>query len=150
MDLKSYLPDDLLIKVDIASMANSLEVRSPFLDHKFVEFALSIPNDFKLRNGQAKYILKKAFSKFLPEEILGRKKMGFSIPIDKWFRYDLRDFAYELLLRNNKEIDQFFNKKFIASILSSHISGKKNNGNLLWVLVNFIIWYNRFILDFSH
>lgn len=150
MDLKSYLPDDLLIKVDIASMANSLEVRSPFLDHKFVEFALSIPNDFKLRNGQAKYILKKAFSKFLPEEILGRKKMGFSIPIDKWFRYDLRDFAYELLLRNNKEIDQFFNKKFIASILSSHISGKKNNGNLLWLLVNFIIWYNTFILDFSH
>lgn len=146
VDLTSYLPEDLLIKVDIASMANSLEVRSPFLDHKFVEFAAAIPNSLKLRNGETKYILKKAFSNLVPKEILEREKMGFSIPIDKWFRHDLQPLAYEtLLLNNNYEIKALFNRKFIKYMLDSHSSGKASYGGGLWLLVNFVLWHEMFI-----
>jgi asparagine synthase (glutamine-hydrolysing) len=147
VDLTSYLPEDLLIKVDIASMANSLEVRSPFLDHKFVEFAATIPNSLKLRNSESKYILKKAFSKLLPKEIIEREKMGFSIPINKWFRQDLRPLAYETLLNNNYEIKALFNRKFIKYMLDSHSSGMTNYGGGLWLLVNFVLWHEMFITN---
>jgi asparagine synthase (glutamine-hydrolysing) len=145
MDLTAYLPDDLLVKVDIASMANSLEVRSPFLDHKFVEFAVGVPNSFKLRNGDTKYILKKAFTKLLPQQIIERKKMGFSIPVDKWFRYDLKEFSYETLLYGNKEIKEYFNKKFMKYLLDAHCSGARNYGTQLWLLINFALWYDMFV-----
>jgi asparagine synthase (glutamine-hydrolysing) len=145
IDLTSYLPEDLLIKADIASMANSLEVRSPFLDHKFVEFAAAIPNSLKVRNGETKYILKKAFSKFLPQEILDRKKMGFSIPLNKWFRDDLRPLAYETLLNNNYEINTLFNKNFIKYMLDAHSSGRTDYGAGIWLLVNFVLWHEMFI-----
>ena len=82
-DIRNYLPDDLNTKVDITSMASSLEVRSPFLDHKFVELAVSLPKTYKIRKGNCKYLLKRAFSDMIPREILDRKKMGFAIPIDR-------------------------------------------------------------------
>ena len=145
MDLTSYLPDDLLIKVDIASMANSLEVRSPFLDHKFVEFAMTIPNSLKLRNGESKYILKKAFASMLPKEVVERKKMGFSIPIDKWFRSDLKSFAYDILLDDGKTIDVYFNRMFLKKMLDSHSSYKSSYGSRLWLLINFVLWHKMFI-----
>ena len=145
VDLTSYLPEDLLIKVDIASMANSLEVRCPFLDHKFVEFAISIPNNLKLHSGQSKYILKKAFSNLLPKEITARKKMGFSIPLDDWFRGNLRNLAYEILLDDGKEIDDYFEKKFIRYLLDSHCSHKGDYGTLIWLLTNFVLWHRIFI-----
>ena len=150
MDLTSYLPDDLLIKVDIASMANSLEIRTPFLDHKFVEFAVTIPNSLKLRNGETKYILKKAFASLLPEKILQRGKMGFSIPIDKWFREDLRKFCYEVLLDSNGEIGRYFNQRFLKYMLDAHCSGAKNYGTKLWLLVNFALWHEIFISNFRY
>lgn len=150
VDLTGYLPDDLLIKVDIASMANSLEVRCPFLDHKFVEFSLTIPNSLKLRNGQTKYILKKAFSKLLPEEITQRGKMGFSIPIDKWFRGDLRKLCYEVLLDSDREIKKYFNYKFLKYMIDEHCRGAANYGTKLWLLTNFIIWHDMFISNFKY
>ncbi len=85
-DVTMYLPYDLLVKVDIASMANSLEARSPFLDHKVMEFAARLPADLKLRGRQGKFLLKKAFEPMLPNEILYRKKMGFGVPINRWLR----------------------------------------------------------------
>jgi asparagine synthase (glutamine-hydrolysing) len=150
MDLTSYLPDDLLIKVDIASMANSLEVRCPFLDHKFVEFAVRIPNSFKLKNVQSKYILKKAFAKLLPEEILERRKMGFSIPIDKWFRNDLRQLAYDILLDSNREIKKYLNQDFLKYMIDAHCSSSRNYGEKLWILVNFVLWYEMFISNYRN
>src|SRR5439155_7972850 len=90
-DVQLYLPDDLLVKMDIASMAHSLEVRSPFLDHKVVEFAASLPASLKLRRLTQKYLLKKIMTGILPEGILHRKKMGFGLPIDHWFRHELRE-----------------------------------------------------------
>ena len=149
MDLTSYLPDDLMVKVDIASMANSLEVRSPFLDHKFVEFAARIPNSLKVKNGQSKYILKKAFAKLLPKEILERKKMGFSIPIDKWFREDLRELVSEVLLSRNYITKHIFNQKFLKYLVNSHLSTKRNLGEKLWLLINFVLWYDMFITNYK-
>jgi asparagine synthase (glutamine-hydrolysing) len=150
MDLTSYLPDDLLIKVDIASMANSLEVRSPFLDHKFVEFVQSIPNSLRLRNGEAKYILKRAFARLLPDEILNRTKMGFSIPIDRWFRHDLRKFSHDVLLGGNNELKEYFDKTFLQYMLDAHCSGRVNYGTKLWLLINFAIWHHMFISKYKY
>lgn len=150
VDLTSYLPDDLLIKVDIASMANSLEVRSPFLDHKFVEFAASIPNSLKLCNGQTKYVLRKAFESLIPTQILERKKMGFSIPIDKWFRHDLHEFSREILLSTDGEINRYFNQKFLAYMLDAHGSGARNYGTKLWLILNFVIWHDMFISNYDY
>lgn len=149
-DLTSYLPDDLLIKVDIASMANSLEVRCPFLDHEFVSLAVSIPNSLKLRNGESKYILKKAFAKVLPDRILKRKKMGFSIPIDRWFRTDLKEFSEEILLHDRRNVDSFFNRSFLKHLLDSHASGENNHGTLLWLLLNFVLWHRMFIEEITY
>ena len=150
MDLTCYLPDDLLIKVDIASMANSLEVRSPFLDHEFVEFAATIPNYYKLYNGETKYLLKKTFGSLIPREILGREKMGFSIPIDKWFRNDLHQFSREILLTRNEAIDEYFDQDFLRRMIDAHTAGIANHGTKLWLLINFVIWHNMFIKNFSY
>jgi asparagine synthase (glutamine-hydrolysing) len=147
-DLTSYLPDDLLIKVDITSMANSLEVRSPFLDHRFVEFAARIPNSLKLRNGKTKYILQKTFAHLLPQKILQREKMGFSIPIDKWIKEDLLSFSYDILLDNHSPIAAYFNQRFLKYMLQSHQSGTVAYGMQLWMLINFALWYDMFIHDF--
>ena len=149
VDLTSYLPDDLLIKVDIASMANSLEVRSPFLDHKVVEFAAALPNSLKLHGGKTKYILSKAFSQLLPTEILERRKMGFSIPIDKWFRHDLRKMAYEILLDGSDGTQEYFEKKFLKYLLDAHSSGARNYGTKLWLLINFVLWQDMFVSNYA-
>jgi asparagine synthase (glutamine-hydrolysing) len=97
-DIMTYLPEDLLVKMDIACMANSLEARSPFLDHEFMELVASLPARFKLKGQQSKYILKKAFADLLPPEILKRGKMGFGVPIEKWFRRELKDYVRDILL----------------------------------------------------
>jgi asparagine synthetase B (glutamine-hydrolysing) len=98
VDAGLYLPDDLLVKVDIASMAHSLEARSPFLDHEFMEFAATIPFELKVRGRVKKYILKRALAGLLPDQILYRPKMGFGVPINHWLRHELRDMAYDTLL----------------------------------------------------
>src|SRR5207247_8361687 len=98
VDTHSYLPDDLLVKVDRATMAHGLEARSPFLDHRLMEFAASLPVDLKVRDSQGKYLLKAAMRGVLPDHILDRNKMGFGVPIDRWFRKDCRAFVRDTLL----------------------------------------------------
>lgn len=138
-DLKMYLPGDILAKVDRMSMANSLEVRSPLLDHKVIEYAARIPSSMKMKYGNKKHILKEAFKRILPEEILKRKKHGFDVPLNRWFRNDLKNIAHDVLF-NQKEMNLFFNNDQIRKIWFDHQSGKFENGTVLWTLMIFSLW----------
>lgn len=145
IDFNHYLSGDLLVKMDIASMANSLEARSPFLDHKLLEFSMSIPCSLKIKNRVRKYILKMALSGILPYEILNRNKMGFSIPLIFWFRNELKEFAYQAILNNSDGIKLFFNLAYIKQLLDEHASGRKNHAHRIWSLIIFEMWYRRFM-----
>lgn len=145
LDMTMYLPDDLLVKTDIASMACSLEVRSPLLDHKFVEFTAKIPSNLKICGKKKKYIFKKAISNFIPKEILKRKKQGFNLPIRKWFRKDLKSYIQEILL-DSKSINRgYFKKDKINQLLSEHIDKKISHTTLIWNLINLEFWHQQFI-----
>lgn len=145
IDFNHYLSGDLLVKMDIASMANSLEARSPFLDHKLLEFSMSIPCSFKIKNGERKYILKRALSDILPNGILNRNKMGFSIPLIYWLRNELKGFAYQTILNDSDGIKLFFNLAYVKQLLDEHASGKKNHALRIWSLIVFEMWYRRFM-----
>jgi len=147
LDLKFNLQDKYLTKIDRMSMANSLEVRVPFLDHRVVEFASSIPAGLKLRNRKTKYILKKAMKGILPEEILKKNKGGFNVPLGKWIREDLKGFALEYLSPERIKREKIFNYDFIRQIIDDHFSGKSNNRQLIWPLVAFEFWYQRYIQE---
>ncbi|MEW6715475.1 MAG: asparagine synthase-related protein, partial [Nitrospirota bacterium] len=144
-DVMMYLPDDLLVKVDVATMANSLEARSPFLDHEFMEFAARIPSELKLRRGNTKYILKEALKEVLPDEILYRQKMGFGVPIDHWFRNELKEMAYDVLLGKGGTERGYFNKAFIKRMLDEHVSGRWNWQYHIWNLLMLELWHREFI-----
>ncbi|MBU4320538.1 MAG: glycosyltransferase [Nitrospinae bacterium] len=145
-DVMTYLPDDLLVKVDIASMANSLEARSPFLDHEFMEFAARIPAELKLKGWTTKYILKQAMKGILPDEILTRKKMGFVVPIDHWFRNELKDMACDILLSEKAMQRGYFKKEAVKKILDEHTSGKWKWHNHIWNLLMLELWHRVVIL----
>lgn len=144
LDLKLYLQDDLLVKVDRMSMANSLEIRVPFLDYTFVEFAASIPNKLKLKGLETKYILKKAMAGHLPPEIFRRKKIGFDIPLGAWIRDDLKSFVLEVLSPPNLSRHGFFNQRYIEEKLKEHLRGQHNHRQLLWPIIIFQFWYDRY------
>jgi asparagine synthase (glutamine-hydrolysing) len=141
VDIKTYLPDDILAKVDRASMAVSLEVRAPLLDHRLMERVASMPSSLKLRGRTGKYILKKAMESVLPNDILYRKKQGFAVPLDKWFRSDLRDLAYDSLFRAN---DGIFEPKFLQKIWEQHQSGHYDRSAHLWSVLMFREWQETF------
>lgn len=145
VDIKTYLPDDILTKVDRMSMANSLEVRVPLLDHPFVEFAATIPPDLKLKGRTSKYIFKKALASYLPPTILERNKMGFSIPADTWFRKDIKEMAGDILLDNQTLNRGYFNSRFIRKMWRDHQSGLKNYGQHLWSLLILEMWHRKFM-----
>tara|TARA_Y100000590_G_C15704831_1_gene1008171 strand:- start:1879 stop:2562 length:684 start_codon:yes stop_codon:yes gene_type:complete len=138
-DMRFYLQDDMLVKVDRASMLNSLEVRIPFLDHILVEFALRIPSALKYKRKNSKYILKKLGKRYLPKNIVNRDKKGFGIPIAKWIKKDLKDDFIETLSAHQN----LFNKGYIDSLFSSHINNKMDNRKLLWSLFIFLKWNQR-------
>ncbi len=144
LDLKLYLQDDLLVKVDRMSMANSLEIRVPFLDYTFVEFAASIPNKFKLKGFETKYILKKAMDGYLPPQIFRRKKIGFDIPLGAWIRRDLKSFVLDVLSPQNLSRHGFFNQLYIEEKLKEHLRGQHNHRQLLWPIIIFQFWYDRY------
>jgi asparagine synthase (glutamine-hydrolysing) len=144
-DIHSYLPFDLLVKVDIASMANSLEVRCPFLDYKFMEFAASIPLEYKLNGRVKKYILKKAFNGLIPKEILEREKTGFGVPVSKWFRHELKDYITDILLSSRSLERGYFKPDAVRALLSEHISGKIDHSTRLWALLMLDLWHREFI-----
>ena len=144
-DIHSYLPFDLLVKVDIASMANSLEVRCPFLDHKFMEFAATIPLEYKLNGKIKKYILKKAFDGLIPGDILKRKKTGFGVPLCRWFRHDLKDYISDILLSRQSIERGYFRPDAVRTLLSEHISGKIDHSPRLWTLLMLELWHREFV-----
>jgi asparagine synthase (glutamine-hydrolysing) len=142
VDIKTYLTDDILVKVDRASMANSLEVRSPILDHKFMELIATIPSSLKLQGRNKKHIFKKALEKLLPGEILYRKKMGFGVPLAHWFRNELKDMAYETVFSNHS--DGIFQKRTVEQIWRQHQKGFRDRSTELWTLFMFRLWQKIF------
>ena len=144
-DSMTYLPNDLLVKVDIASMAVSLEARSPFLDHHVMEFAASLPEKMKLRGLTTKYLLKRALKKLVPEKNLSRTKMGFGIPIGYWFRGAMQSFLRETLLSEKALSRGLFNPNAVRDIVEQHVGGRKDHSHRLWSLLMLELWFNRFI-----
>lgn len=143
VDIHTYLPDDLLAKVDIASMMVSLEARSPFLDHEFMEMAAQIPSHLKWRGGSGKYILKKALRNLLPHDLMHRPKKGFSIPINPWFRTSLKQYAEDLLLGADAFPKGMFEEKGIKKLLENH-ARHGEEGRKIWMLVTLRLWIDRF------
>lgn len=144
-DLKSYLPGDILVKVDRMSMANSLEVRAPILDHKVIEMAARIPAAMKYNRGEKKYILKQSFSKILPDGIMQRRKMGFTPPVAQWLRGELKSMAFNRIFARNSGIRHFFNMGFVEKMWEMHQAGSRDWSALLWSLLMFEFWYQAFM-----
>jgi len=144
-DLKSFLPGDILVKVDRMSMANSLEVRSPLLDHKVIEFAARIPSTLKVKGSAKKIVLKKAFEKILPAELMKRKKHGFDVPLNIWFRHDLKDMAFDYLF-NKEYMNEYFNLTAVEVMWNKHQENRINCGINLWSLFMFSLWYEECFL----
>ena len=144
-DTTVYLPNDMLVKVDRMSMANSLEVRAPFLDHNLVEFAFQIPDKYKLKRFfNKKYILKKTVGKNIPEIILNRKKAGFNSPISYWLKHGLKDSSYDCILSDNFLKSGLFNSEVIIKLLNDHDKGSKDNAYQIWSLYILSIWFEMF------
>ena len=144
-DIRTYLPNDLLVKVDIASMAVSLEARSPLLDHKVLEFAASLPVKFKVNGFQTKYLLKKIASKFVPKDVIYRKKMGFGMPLTHWFRGELSSFLHEVLLSEKSLERGIIKPEVVKNLIETHSKGTSDNTFRLWTLLMLELWFNRFI-----
>jgi asparagine synthase (glutamine-hydrolysing) len=144
-DTRSYLPNDCLFKVDRMSMAHGLEVRVPFLDRELVDFAARIPFDFKIRGFTSKYILKKAFSPYLPKKILKQRKQGFTLPISDWLRNDLGKVAKKILLSDQCLGRNYFNGDHVRWMFKAHQSGKQELGHRIWSLVVFEVWARLFL-----
>jgi asparagine synthase (glutamine-hydrolysing) len=144
-DTMTYLPNDLLVKVDIASMAVSLEARSPFLDHHVIEFAASLPEKMKLKGLTTKYLLKRVLKQLLPAENLKRSKMGFGVPISHWLRGEMQPFLRETLLSEKALGRGLFQKKTIHRLVEEHTRGERDHAHQLWTLLMLELWFERFI-----
>ena len=144
-DLTTFLPGGILVKVDRMSMANSLEVRAPILDREVIEFAATVPSAFKFKDGEKKHILKEAFKPLLPDDILYRKKMGFSVPLDSWLRNEIKAIAERYILKDNNGLCRYFKPAVIRQFWQQHQSGSYQHGTLLWSMLMFEMWYQRYI-----
>jgi asparagine synthase (glutamine-hydrolysing) len=144
-DVSTNLPNDLLAKVDIAGMANSLECRSPFLDQKVMEFAAKLPAEYKMKNLVKKYILKKAIKNIVPQKNIYRPKMGFGVPVGHWFRNELKGFLADNLLSEKSFRRGYFKPEAIKKIVCLHTEGKADYSFCLWTLLMLELWYQKFI-----
>lgn len=140
VDLLQYLPGDILTKVDRASMAQSLETRVPLLDRQVVEFALSPPMDLKIRNHEAKWILRRVADKYLPRELMQRPKKGFGVPLEDWLRGPLRDWSGDLVFDSRLEVDWIFDARYIQRLWEEHQSGDRRWHVQLWDVLMFQSW----------
>lgn len=143
-DTKTWLVDDLLIKADRMSMATSIELRVPFLDHRLVEYAASLPSDYKIHNGDTKHILKKCLAGMLPERIIRRKKMGFPTPLEMMFRGELYDYAHDTLTSQQAVSRGYFDQAGVVRLLQDHKAGRSTNHREIWQLVVLEEWHRRF------
>ncbi|MFT6086579.1 MAG: asparagine synthase (glutamine-hydrolyzing) [Glaciecola sp.] len=144
-DMKTYLTGGILVKVDRMSMANSLEVRAPILDKEIIEFAATLPSHLKLKNKEKKYILKEAFKPYLSDDILYRKKMGFSVPLAQWFRSEIKDIAQQYLIDEVKGLATIFNVQQINVLWSQHQNEQQDHSSLLWSMLMFEMWWQRYM-----
>ncbi|MCF6296965.1 MAG: asparagine synthase (glutamine-hydrolyzing) [Flavobacteriaceae bacterium] len=142
LDMQTYMVDDILTKVDRASMMNSLEARVPLLDHKFAELSFNIPSEFKMKGNIKKYILKETFKEILPPGIISHKKQGFAVPLSIWFKGNLKDYANDSL-RNSKTLYNFLEKKHVEMILNNHQKGMRDYSEKIWTLLFLNEWLNQ-------
>ncbi len=144
VELGLYLPDDLLVKMDRMTMANSLEARSPLLDQEFVAWAARLPLSCKLRGRTTKYLLRKLAARYLPNNIANREKHGFSVPLDDWFRSELRDLAYDILLSQRSKERAYFRPDQVQKFLDDHQRGSRR-GKQIWLLLMLELWHRQFV-----
>jgi len=144
-DLHTYLPDDLMVKVDVASMAHGLETRSPLLDHVLLEWAAGIPAEVKMAGGRTKALFKRAMEPYLPREVIYRKKMGFGCPIDEWLRAELKPLAYDTLLSQPARERSLLRPDYVRRLLDEHSSGARNHHTRLWALLMLELWFRMWI-----
>ena len=140
LDFVTYLPDDILVKVDRAAMASSLETRIPLLDHNLIEYVWRISHSLKIKKGEGKWILKQILNKYVPKHLTDRPKMGFAIPLHSWLRGPLRDWSENLLNKKRLEQEGYFNSELIREKWDQHISNKKNWQHDLWNVLMFQAW----------
>jgi asparagine synthase (glutamine-hydrolysing) len=136
----SYLHDDLLVKMDRMSMANSLEARAPFLDRALLDYAASLPDDYKLRGRTTKAVLRAAFADVIPAAVQQAPKRGFGVPLDAWFRGELRDYVRDTLLAQSARSSSYLSRPFVERLVQAHLSGRQNNGHKLWTLLTLERW----------
>ncbi|MBK7706939.1 MAG: asparagine synthase (glutamine-hydrolyzing) [Acidobacteria bacterium] len=144
-DQMTYLPNDLLVKVDIASMANSLEARSPFLDHKVIEFAASLPENLKMKRFETKSLLKKVAARLVPREVIYRRKMGFGVPVGKWFRGEMKGFVRDVLLSDSSLKRGLFKPLEVTRYVDEHTSAARDHTYQIWTLLMLELWFREFI-----
>ena len=145
LDAKTYLPGDILTKVDRMSMAVSLEARAPLLDHKLIEFVTRIPSSLKLRGNETKYILKRAVQGLVPDEILNRPKMGFGLPVQEWINHELRTRIRETLTSQRASQRGYFDQRYIGVLLDEHEHARRDHSARLWTLFMLELWHERYV-----
>jgi asparagine synthase (glutamine-hydrolysing) len=141
LDIDTYLPGDLLLKADIASMAHSLELRSPFLDHEVVELGLALPDHLKTHGREGKVALRRAFADDLPADVAERGKTGFGVPLGRWFRDDLRELAHDVLATDRG----WFRADTVTRLLDEHESGSSDHAHRLWCLLMLELWMREHV-----
>ena len=142
-DLMSYLPDDILVKVDRMSMACSLEARVPLLDHKLVEFAAALPRSAKFGLRRSKHLLRQVAARYLPDSILSRPKQGFAIPLAQWLQEDLREWMRDILQSERCRQRGLFRGAAIDAMIETHLQGRRDYSQQLWALLVLELWFNR-------
>ncbi|MGB3726073.1 MAG: asparagine synthase (glutamine-hydrolyzing) [Glaciecola sp.] len=144
-DMKTYLTGGILVKVDRMSMAHSLEVRAPILDTQVIEYAASLPTHMKYNNKEKKYALKEAFKPYLNDDILYRKKMGFSVPLAQWLRTEIKDIAEQYLISDCQGLIQYFDTAQVQKLWQEHQHNKRDHSTILWSMLMFEMWWQRFM-----
>ena len=143
-DQTSWLPDNLLERGDRMTMAASLEARMPFMDHELAAYASALPDNMRVRGSRTKWILREAMKRMLPQEILGRPKVGFRVPVNEWFQGPMRDYLYDHLTGSASCTHQYYKPDALDKILSDHVNGRQNHEKLLWSLLNLEIWHHEY------